>query len=386
MKQFVFLAAAGAMLVAGSCTTTTADTISPPNVKLGQAFSDAIIYRYPDPNSIMNKGWEYNTSIVLHGMEKIYRQTKNPAYLAYIKKWVDSFIMSDGRVNFSRSACNLDYLHPGVLLLLLWEETHDNKYRVAAQDIRTAFNSQPKNMEGGFWHKERYPNEMWADGIYMGEPFIMKYGVLFGETDVSADMAAFQTLLIARHAQDPKTGLLFHGWDSDKNASWADSATGVSGFIWSRGMGWYAMALVDILAWMPATHRDHKNLVSLLGQIAGGLKKTQDPATGLWFQVMDQGDKKDNWLELSGSAMFVYALKIAVDRGYISADYLPVAQKGWEGVKSMVSFSGGRPSINGAVAGMGIKGSYNEYISQSRLSNSAHGYASVLFASSVMEY
>ncbi|MBN1523913.1 MAG: glycoside hydrolase family 88 protein [Spirochaetales bacterium] len=354
--------------------------------KLSTAFADHIMSTYPNPVFIVNKGWEYNTSIILHGMEKVYKKTKNPVYLEYIKKWVDNYVSDNGKVRLDRAARNLDYLHPGILLLFLWEETKEEKYKLAAEDIRKEFDDQPRNGDGGFWHKQRYPNEMWVDGIYMGEPFIMKYGALFGEEEKSADEATLQTLLIAQHTLDSRTNLLYHGWDWDKNAVWVDSKTGVSKIIWSRGMGWFAMALVDILEYLPKDHKDYPKILAFLNQVVEGLKKTQDLKTGLWYQVMDRPDASDNWFETSGSAMFVYAIKNAVDRGYIPADYLVVAEKGWAGVKTMVSFPGGKPRISGAVQGMGIKSSYKEYVSQSRLTNSAHGYAAILFASSAMEY
>ncbi len=145
------------------------------------------------------------------------------------------------------------------------------------------------------------------------------------------------------------------------------------------------MAIVDMLPDLPAgANRD--SLLSILSGIAGGLKSAQDPATGLWFEVVDQGSHSDDWVETSGSGMFVYALKVAVDRGFIDASYLSVATRGWQGLQTKLTVdSAGLASITGAVQGVTVQGNYAGYVNQKTLTNSSHGLCGILLAASEME-
>ena len=173
----------------------------------------------------------------------MYESTRDPRYLDYIKRWVDGYVNEQGVLGWDQSRThNLDYIQPGMLVLFLYEQTGEPRYRTAAKTVREAFDRIPKNADGGFWHKGIYPNEMWIDGIYMGEPFLVRYGRLFDDAAFGNDMAVFQATLAAKHCLDPKTGLLYHAWDQDRNAAWADPKTGRSPVIWGRGMGWYVMA------------------------------------------------------------------------------------------------------------------------------------------------
>lgn len=355
-------------------------------------FSDAIISRYSNINDLTGKGWEYSNSIVLIGIEKMYYETGEAKYLNYIKNYIDGYVDSNGNINFKSSDNNLDHLHPGWLLITLYEETGEEKYKKAAENIRAEFDLQPRNPSGGYWHKQRYPNQMWADGVYMAEPFLIRYGAVFDDFEYCANEATTQAILIADHAYLEDKNLLLHGWDETKKASWANPVSGKSPEVWSRGMGWYCMALVDILDYLPKEHANYNRMVEILQDLAVGIKTYQDASSGLWYQVVDKGNQNGNWLETSGSAMFVYSLKKGIDEGYIdSATYMPVVEKGWEGLQTTITLDSKRqPVINNFVQGMGIKDNYATYISQSRVStpNSRypHGYCGILLAAHEMEY
>lgn len=355
-------------------------------------FSDAIISRYSNINDLTGKGWEYSNSIVLIGIEKMYYETGESKYLNYIQDYIDDFVDANGNISFNTNDNNLDHLHPGWLLITLYEETGQEKYKKAAEKLRLEFDRQPRNASGGYWHKQRYPNQMWADGVYMAEPFLIRYGAAFNDLEYAANEATKQAILLADHAYLADKHLLLHGWDETKQASWADPTTGNSPEVWSRGMGWYCMALVDILDYLPTTHANYNRMIEILQNLAVGIKNYQDPVSGLWFQVVDKGDRNDNWLETSGSSMFVYSLKKAIDHGYIdSATYMPVVDKGWAGLQTTITLdSRNRPVINDFVFGMGIKDSYASYVSQSRVSTPTsrypHGYCGILLAAYEMEY
>ena len=301
----------------------------------GVRFADTVIATWPDPAAIdpAKNGWEYNTGIVLFGMSKMYDATKDPRYLDYIKRWVDGYVNEQGVLGWDQARThNLDYIQPGMLVLFLYERTGDPRYRAAAKTVREAFDRIPKNADGGFWHKGIYPNEMWIDGIYMGQPFLVNYGRLFDDAAFGNDMAVFQSTLAASHCLDAKTGLLYHAWDQDRNASWADPKTGRSPIIWGRGMGWFVMAMVDILEQLPPSHAGYPRLHELLKKNVAGLAAAQDPKSGLWFQVLDRGASlPGNWIETSSSGMFIYAIRKGIRLGLVDAQVRPRRRSRMEG-------------------------------------------------------
>ena len=357
--------------------------------KLGVRFAGMIMSQWPDPMTLdpNNNGWEYNSGIMLFGMTKMFEKTRDKRYLNYIKRWVDSYVEDNGNIKWDQeSSHNLDYIQPATLILFLYEQTKEEKYKIAAKKVRECYDKIPKNAEGGFWHKGIHPNEMWIDGIYMAEPFIVHYGKLFGDTEFCNNTAVFQTTLVAKHTYNPKTKLLYHAWDQDANAIWVTSKTGVSTEYWSRGMGWYVMALVDILEYLPRNHPGRAQLHGLLKDVVEGLKNVQDPKTGLWFQVLDKGDKPGNWIETSGSAMYIYTIKKAIRLKYIDPKYAGVAERAWKGLQSFIETdSKGMPVLKNAARGMDVQKDYGGYIVIPRLNNSTHGLLAVQLASSEME-
>jgi unsaturated rhamnogalacturonyl hydrolase len=355
----------------------------------GVRFADTVLATWPDPAAIdpAKNGWEYNTGIVLFGMSKMYDATKDLRYLDYIKRWVDGYVDEQGVLGWDQSRThNLDYIQPGTLILFLYERTGDPRYRAAARTVREAFDHIPKNADGGFWHKSQYPNEMWVDGIYMGQPFLVNYGRLFDDAAFGNDMAVVQSMLAAGHCLDPKTGLLYHAWDQDRNAAWADPKTGRSPVIWGRGMGWFVMAMVDILEQLPASHPGYPRLHDVLKKNVAGLAQTQDRRTGRWFQVVDQPRLAGNWIENSASGMFIYAIRKAVRLGLVDAKYLAFAERAWTGLQATFEQdASGRPVFTEAVRGMGVQKDAAGYLAVPRLKNSTHGLMAAMIAASEME-
>jgi len=371
---------------------------------LAVRFADTVIARWPDPRNItgVTRGWDYNNGIVLRGMSEVYEKTRDPRYLAYIKQYVDYFVDGAGAIfvdaartkRLQDQAFSLDLIQPaGLLLFLAQELPGDARYRTAAAAVHDLFATFPTNGEGGFWHKQTYPNEMWLDGIYMAEPFLARYGAANGSCGAACfDTPVAQTTLIASHAR-LASGLLLHGWDWDKNAAWCTGAcagaagTGLSPEVWSRALGWYAMALVDLLEVLPATHAGRAQLLSLMSGLATAARNSQDAATGLWCQVVDKCATAGNWTESSGSAMLVYALKTAVDHGYLDASFLPVATRGWTGLKAgKVGSDAMGPTIIDAADGMSIQPTFAAYVAIARRTNSYHGLCAIQLAAAAMEY
>jgi len=361
---------------------------------LAVRIANYVMSRWSNPDAIAGQlaGWEYNHGIVLRGIEGVWRHTNDARYLTYIQNYVDRYVNASGSVPIpAANMHSFDNMQPSIFLPLLYQQTGMAKYKTAADSVHAYYASIPTNSEGGYWHKQQYPNQMWLDSIYMGEPFLMRYATAIGTCGSScADTVFKQTLLIAQHVRDTNTGLLYHAWDGSTGtkATWANATTGRSPSVWGRALGWYAMSLVDLLPDLPAgSQRDQ--LLAIFQGLAVGLKNTQDATTGLWFQVVDQGAMSNDWLESSGSGMFVYALKVGVNRGYLDSSYLTVANKGWSGMMSKVTgASGTMPSITGAVKGMGVQDNYAAYVATTLmplLTDSPHGLCAILLAASEME-
>ena len=226
---------------------------------------------------------------------------------------------------------SLDEVQSGVATLKLYDITREVRFRWAADILRRQLSKHPRNKEGGFWHKGGYPDQMWLDGLYMGEPFYAAYAVRFHEPRDFDDIA-HQFLLVGQHTYDPETGLFYHGWDESKKQPWANPKTGNSPNFWSRSIGWYAMGLVDVLPLFPADHPARPALVRLFRRIAAGIVKYQDPDTGVWWQVTNEGGRRHNYREASASCMFVYALAKGVNEGYLPRSYVPAIRRGYAGI------------------------------------------------------
>lgn len=162
---------------------------------------------------------------------------------------------------------------------------------------------------------------MWLDGIYMASPFLAEYAQKFNEPALY-DEVAFQVITMAKRSYDPKTGLYYHGWDESRQQRWADPQTGLSPNFWSRSMGWYMMAMVDVLEFLPANHPKRPEIIKILTDLSVSLDNYRDPKTGMWYQVTDKINEKGNYLESSGSAMFIYAWVKGGQNGYLPKSFL----------------------------------------------------------------
>ena len=250
--------------------------------------------------------WDYKIGLLMTSFEKLHKKTNNPVYADYIKGYAETVINSSGEIlNYKLEDYNIDNINAGKMLFDLYSRTKDNRYLTALQTLRKQLETHPRTNSGGFWHKKIYPYQMWLDGLYMGAPFYAQYTATF-DNGKDLDDVAKQFEQVHLHTIDKKTGLLFHAWDESKQMPWANKETGTSPNFWSRSIGWYMMALVDVLDYMPKEHPKRKELIGYLNEISTAVAKYQD-TSGLWFQVTDAGKKEGNYLEASGSEMFVYA-------------------------------------------------------------------------------
>jgi len=316
--------------------------------------------------------WNYETGVILFAFEKLAQATGKNEYKDYTKKIIDHFINDDGTIRtYVMEEYNLDNIPAGRLLLQLYKETKEEKYKKAADLLYQQMCWQPRNKAGGIWHKLKYPTQMWLDGLYMGQPFVSEYASMFNDSSRFDDVVK-QFVLMEKYSRDPKTGLLYHGWDESHLQKWANPNTGTSPEFWNRAMGWYVMGLVDVLDYLPPKHKGRAELISILNRLSKAVVRFQDKNEGVWWMITDKKDQPMNYLESSGSAMFVYALAKSIRKGYISKTYTTAVEKGYKGLikKFIVKDSIGNIHYTQAISGAGLggnpyrDGSYSYYVSE----------------------
>ena len=381
-------------------TETSAGKAIPTNLNWSERMLLSEMKRFPEAwmlDFFKAPKWSYPNGLVLKGAEELYKKNGKKEYFDYIKGYAEEMVNADGSIKtYKIKNYNIDMLNSGNVLLYLYSVDKQDKYLKALQLLRSQLNDHPRTSEGGFWHKQIYPHQMWLDGLYMGQPFYANYTQLFEKGD-SANKAyddiVNQFDLIQKHLKDPKTGLLYHGWDESKEQAWADKQTGLSPNFWGRAMGWYGMAIVDVLDFLPQNHPGRARLISYLNSYSEALVKVQDSKTGLWYQVLDKGGEKGNYLEASASSMFVYTFAKGARKGYLPTSYKTIAKKGYDGIiKNLISVEkDGTVNLNQncAVAGLGgtpyRSGTYEYYVNEEIRPNDPKGTGPFILASLELE-
>jgi unsaturated rhamnogalacturonyl hydrolase len=383
------------MLIIASTTDRVAARAS--ELPWSQRAADAAITRWPEGQTSpagAPEFWNYELGTLLEGMDSVWLATVDPRYFNYIKASVDQLVTSDGAIpTLKPEEHQLDNILLGRQLLLLYGVTQNKRYLKAATYLYNQLAQQPRNAEGGYWHKQRYPDQMWLDGLYMAEPFRAQYAVLSHQPEEFADIT-HQFELIQEHARDPKTGLLYHGWDASKQEQWANKETGDSSQFWARGMGWYMMALVDTLDYYPEGDPGRTRLIGFLRESAAAVAHYQDSKSGLWYTMMNKPAAKGNYFESSSACMFVYALAKGVRHGYLPASYLANAKRGFKGILThfVETGPGDDVSLTDTVKASGLggepyrDGSYAYYLGEKVITNDPKGVGAFLMASTEMEY
>jgi unsaturated rhamnogalacturonyl hydrolase len=344
--------------------------------------SDSLIHHL----GVKSPGWSYDVAFLGMAIDKLGKT--DPKYSKYMSDWVNWFVNPDGSVtDYDVNEYNLDRIFPANDLLTLYQRGKKDNYRIALESFITQLKTHPKTNSGGYWHKKIYPWQMWLDGIFMASPFMVRYAKEFNQPQWN-DVAAFQVKEIYKRTLYPATGLLAHAWDESHSQRWCDPATGQSHYPWGRSMGWYVMAIEDILEYLPSNHPDRDSLIIILNRTCEALLKVADPETGLWWQVLDQGGREGNYLEASCSAMFTYAFARGAHKGYIGKEYLGIAEKCFDSIiKEFVKTDeNGLLTITGicAVGGLGGNpyrdGSYEYYINERKQDNDPKGVAPFILA------
>ncbi len=322
--------------------------------------------------------WDYCNGLELQSIYQVWKITADPRYFNYVLSYTDTIIDPNGIITgYKRDDYNLDKLNSGKILFDLYAKTKQERLKKALDILRDQIKTQPRTADGGFWHKKIYTHQMWLDGLYMASPFLAEYAYRFGEKELY-DEVANQILIVAKHTYDPVSGLYYHGWDESHRQRWANPKTGTSPNFWSRSMGWYMMAMVDVLDYLPANHPKRPQIIGIMTKLSKTLEKYRDEKTGMWYQVTDKQGAKGNYVESSGSAMFIYSWVKAARKGYLPKDYLLKGEKAYDQfVKTFIrQETDGTISLTDAcsVAGLGGEpryrdGSYEYYISEPKRDN-----------------
>jgi unsaturated rhamnogalacturonyl hydrolase len=353
---------------------------TPLRADLSRAVVETTMLRIPDATGLGK--WGYQQALYLYSELRVYKRTGDKRYLDYVKSWADAHVDTNGKID--RSIDALDYMLPGNLMLALYKETSDKRYAIAAQTIRHRLDTYPRTDDGGLWHATSRQHQLWLDGTYMSLPFLVHYGKIFDDRKYAYDEATRQLLLYAEHLNDPSTGLLFHAYDESGAQPWADPETHHSSVFWARSIGWYGMALIDVLETLPKDHPNRPKLITLVRQLAKAYATYQDPDTGLWFNVVNLPQQSGNWLETSASSMYVYLLQKAVQRGYIGAQYQRIACKGYHGVLSQVTATAdGEVHIANICDGTNV-GQLQFYLDRPRKTDDLHGLGAFILMNEVM--
>ena len=370
------------------------EMVVPKDVKWSERMALSEIYRFPDPTLLdfrTTPGWSYTNGLVLQAMEKVYEETEDQKIYDYIYDYANRMINEDGSIEtYKFSNYNLDMIKSGDAIFWLQQRNPEERFKIAMDTLHFQLEGQPTTSEGGYWHKKRYPSQMWLDGVFMAEPFHTKYALEYLEGEVAEkvlDKIVLQFDLIEKHSRDPETGLYYHGWDESKEQRWANKETGLSENFWSRGMGWYGMAMVDILDYLPKSHPGHERIKGYLKQYAGAIVKYQDES-GAWWQVLNMPEREGNYLEATGTSMFTYTLAKGANKGYISKEYLDHAKKGFEGIIEQFITVEDNGVINltkcCGVAGLGgdpyRDGTFDYYVNEIIRSNDPKGTGPFMFA------
>ncbi|WP_248928843.1 glycoside hydrolase family 88/105 protein [Paenibacillus hamazuiensis] len=356
-----------------------------------KTMADSFIKKYPlvaDMPFQKRRCWNYENGCALTAMERMWRTTGDDRYYDYIKENMDVFIREDGTIDtYNLNEYNVDMINQGKTLFLLYEKTGEDKYRKAIELLVTQLKGHPRTSEGGLWHKKIYPFQMWLDGVYMTSPLLAQYAATFNDPHWFDDVAN-EILLMEKVSRDPATGLLYHGWDESREQRWANKETGCSPHFWSRAIGWYVMAIVDVLDFLPLGHPQRGQIIGIFHRLAEALIKVQDETSGLWYQVLDQGGREGNYLEASGSSMFTCALAKGANKGYLGGSAMKAAQRGFQGLleRCVEEEPGGTYRLNHicSVAGLGGNpyrdGSFEYYISEPTRADDPKGFAPFIMA------
>ena len=363
---------------------------APGNKPFSQRMAQSVMNRYT-PAQVK---WHYEHGLVLQSIFILGEKTGSADYCRWVKTMYDVMIRDDGAIDsYRQDDYNLDQINPGKTLFLLYKKYGEEKYRRAIETLMEQLRRQPRTRTKGLWHKNIYPWQMWLDGVYMADPFHAQYTADYGNAE-GFDDVVHQFVLFESKTRDEKTGLLYHAWDEARKQLWANPVTGCSPHFWGRALGWYCMALVDVLDIIPQEHQKHRETIkTIAGRLVAPLLKFQDKKSGLWYQILDRPSNGKNYTESSASLMFIYFFLKMIRLGMISKIDIPLVRDAalgaYRGIlrEKILEDESGDLHLTGIckVAGLGGNpyrdGSYEYYVNEPVSSDDFKGVGPFILAS-----
>jgi unsaturated rhamnogalacturonyl hydrolase len=334
--------------------------------------------------------WAYESGCMLEAVMGIHHATGEQRYFDFVKDMVDRFVNDDGTISgYDVEEYNIDHIKMGTVLFDLHKKNSQNKYKKAMDLIYSQLLGHPRTKAGNFWHKNIYPNQIWLDGLYMGQPFYINYELTFNGGRNIAD-SLLQFVNVRGFMKDEKTGLFYHGYDESRTMFWADKGTGLSRQFWSRAIAWYVMALVDC-AELLEIPIERETLKRHLKEIVDAMMKYTHNL--MFCQVTDKGDMPGNYTETSATCAMAYAIMKGARLGLLPENYMDVGREIFNAVVEnklklgdgiFVLKDGCLVSGLGGMRGTGDyklrDGTYDYYISELRADNEVKTVAIFLYA------
>lgn len=335
--------------------------------------------------------WDYTQGLIAQAILATYQTTKDTALLRYVDDFANFFVHEDGTIEtYKLDVYSLDKINGGKFLLDYYALTKNEKYLKAAQLLRSQLETHPRMKCGVYWHKKVYPEQVWLDGLYMADPFYARCVKEWKQDKKYFDDVAFQFTQTDLLTIDTVTGLNFHAYDDAKAQPWANKENGHSPNMWGRAMGWYMMAMVDVLDYLPKKHPARKQIIANFNRLSAALLTVRDQKTKMWYQVPNLPDSTGNYTEASCTAMFIYAMAKGARMGYYDNNiwYAHQARTSFEGLIENAT----KQEANGAititkicgVAGLGGKpyrsGTFDYYINEPIRYNDPKGVGPFMLA------
>ena len=156
-----------------------------------------------------SSGWNYIDGCMILALLETYNTTGEKKYLDFADAFIDHRVAEDGTITgYSVEEYNIDNVNAGKTLFQLYDITGKEKYKKAIELIYSQVQNQPRTEDGNFWHKKIYPNQVWLDGLYMGQPFYMEYETKFNNKKNYSDIFN-QFANVVKYMRNEETGLSF---------------------------------------------------------------------------------------------------------------------------------------------------------------------------------
>ncbi len=349
--------------------------------------------------------WSYTSGTEMGAMLDTYLAYKDESILDYLKKYPERMINEKGEATgYKYEDFNLDNVRPGKFLLELYKLDSKPNVLVTLKKLFKQLEKQPRTKEGVYWHKAIYANQVWLDGIFMGLPYYTAAATMLkGEKKAKKyyDDAVEQIIKTDKRTFDEPTGLWKHAWDETHTMFWADSISGKSKHSWARAMGWYTMAMVEVLDNLPEDYSRRQEVIDVFQKAMAALVRYQGKKTGVWYDVLDVKDER-NYLESTASCMFAYCLLKGARKGYLDESYRKAGVKAYNGIlKQFIRVNADKTisltrccEVSGLGPGPGpyVKepnyrrdGSFDYYMSEPIRDNDGKGVGPFIWASLEME-